>query len=184
MDARHGEDENFLTDHGRSRGVDILHEIRNDVAPEINARRERVYELLTYSILLFSPTGPEIRMNRWRSKTSVGTINGTVPAYDFSTPSPSDRERGTIKTFAANASTLRYTWWSIVPRGALYFTYVRLCRIYPRAYIFGNLLRYSTESSFDPFLCHFVVPYLNLETCLSDGVLQCALSKFPVTSTL
>lgn len=123
------EDEHFPSDRGFTASTFFM-KFAMTFAAEINARRERVYELLTYSTLLFSPTRPEIGMNRWRSKSLVGSINGTILAYDF--PFQPENTVPTIKTFTA--STLRYTWWSIVPRGALYFTYVRPCHILASVY--------------------------------------------------
>lgn len=149
-----GEDERFLIDRGFTASATFFMKFAMTFAPEINARRERVYELLTYSILLFSPTGPEIGMNRRRSKSPVGSaVNGAILAYDF--PSP-DREHGAgdKNLYGECVDASLYSVKHCTTRSTI--LYIRTAMSYTRERIFsGNLLRYSAEN----FLASFFMPF-------------------------
>lgn len=115
-----------------------LHEIRNDIRREINAWCERVYELLTYSILLFSPTRPEwiddrsrpadsINDTRFSSENSASTLH-PLPSPTF--------WNGTIKTFTARrcVDAPLYFVEHCTLAEYRYFTYVRPRKPYTRIF--------------------------------------------------
>jgi len=81
----------------------------------------------------------------------------------------------TIKTFTVNASTLRYIRWSIVPCGALYFTYVRPCRISANVYFRKPSSIFFLWLFFMPFRSSSLFEFRNAIPLTE--VLQCALSN-------
>jgi len=131
------EDERFLIDRGFKASMFFM---KFAMTSEINVWRERVYELLTYSILLFSPTRLEIGMNRWRSKLPVSSVNGIrfSPMIFHPVHGADDKNLYGECVDASLHSVKHCTSWSII-------LYIRTCHMYIRQHIFSktffNILR-------------------------------------------